>query len=107
MTDEGIKINMLVFRFTPPLIPKEICSFNKVIILKDINKKRTCRTKGHLIEKPRDNELIDKNIKKFDDIKKFNQNIETDIRSYSSTAFTHRHRHIVHTSCKKNLVEKI
>ena len=59
-----------------------------------------------MTEKSRDDQLIDKNIKKFDDIKKFNQNIETDIRSYSSTAFTHRHRHIVHTSCKKEFSRK-
>ena len=49
MTDEGIKINILVFRFTSPLIPKEIHSLNRVTILKD--KERICRTKGHLTEK--------------------------------------------------------
>ena len=49
MTNEGIKINILVFRFTSPLIPKEIRSLNRVTILKD--KERICRTKGHLTEK--------------------------------------------------------
>ena len=33
MTNEGIKINVLVFRFTSPLILKEIYSFHKVTIL--------------------------------------------------------------------------
>ena len=83
MTDEGIKINVLVFRFTSPLIPKEICSLNKVTILKVINKERICRTKGHLTEKSLDDQLTD-NV-----IKKFKQDIKTEI--YSPTAFLHTH----------------
>ena len=43
----------------------------------------------HLTEKLLDDQLID------DDIKKFKQNIETEVCSYSPFAFLHRHRHIV------------
>ena len=84
-TNEGIKINILVFRFTSPLIPKEIFFLNTVTILKDINKERFCRTKGHLIEKSLDGQLTD------NDIEKFKQDIEIDICSYSPNAFLHRH----------------
>ena len=69
MTNEGIKINMLIFRFTSSL--------------KDINKERICRTNGHLIEKSLDGQLTD-NV-----IKKFKQDIET--KMYSPTAFLHGH----------------
>ena len=48
VTDEGIKINVLVFRFTSPLILKEIRSFNKVTILKDNNKERIYRIERSL-----------------------------------------------------------
>ena len=69
MTDEGIKINMLVFRFTSSLISKEIRSLNKVTILKDINKERICRTKRHLsslkTEKSLVNHLTNNVMKKF------------------------------------------
>ena len=51
MIDGGIKINVLVLRFTSPLISKEIRSLNKVTILKDINKERICRTERHLLYK--------------------------------------------------------
>ena len=95
ITDEGIKINVLVFRFTSPLIQKEIRSLNKVTILKDINKERICRTKGHLTEKSLDGQLTD------NDIKKFKQDKETEIYSYYPTAFLHRHQHIVQTPCEK------
>ena len=84
LTDEGIKINILVFRFTSPLIPKEICSLNKVTILKD--KERICRTKGHLTEKSLDDQLTDNEI---------------EICSYSPITFLHKHRHIVQTPCEK------
>ena len=57
MTDEGIKINVLIFRFTSPLIPKEIRSFNKVTILKDINNEGIYRTKGSLDDQLTDNEI--------------------------------------------------
>ena len=69
VTDEGIKINMLVFRFTSSLISKEIRSLNKVTILKDINKERICRTKRHLsslkTEKSLVNHLTNNVMKKF------------------------------------------
>ena len=65
MIDEGIKINVLVFRFTSPLILKEIRSFNKVTILKDNNKERIYRKKGHLTKKSLDDQLTDNDIKKF------------------------------------------
>ena len=96
MTDEGIKINVLVFKLTSPLIPKEICSLHKVTILKDINKERIYRTKGHLTEKSLDGQLID------NDIKKFKQNTETENYTNLPTTFLHRHRHIVQTSCEKD-----
>ena len=83
MTDEGIKINVLVLKFTSTLIPKEIHSLNKVTILKD--KERICRTKGHLTEKSLDDQLTD------NDIEKFKQDIETNICSYSPFAFLHGH----------------
>ena len=98
MTNEGIKINMLIFRFTSSLIPKEICSLNKVTILKDIKKERIRRTKGHLTEKSLDDQFTD-NVRK-----KFKQDIETEI--YSPTAFLHRHWHIVQTPCVKEFSGK-
>ena len=60
LTDEGIKVNILVFRFTSPLIPKEIRSLNKVTILKD--KERISRTKGHLTKKSPDDQLTENEI---------------------------------------------
>ena len=96
MTDKGIKINVLVFRSTSPLIPKEICSLNKVTILKDINKERICRTKGHLTKKSLDDQLTNNNIKKF------KHDLDIEICSYPSTTFLHRHWHIVQTSCEKD-----
>ena len=86
---------MLIFRFTPSLILKEIRSLDIVIILKDINKERICRTNGHLTEKSLDGQLTD------NDLKKFKQNIETEICSYSPTSFLHRHQYIVQTPCEK------
>ena len=85
MIDEVIKINVLVFRFTSTLIPKEICFLNKVIILKDINKERICRAKGHLTKKSLDNQLTDNGIKKF------KLDIETKICSYSPITLLHKH----------------
>ena len=84
LTDEGIKINILVFRFISPLIPKEIRSLNKDTILKD--KERICRTKGHLTEKSLDDQLTDNEI---------------EICSYSPITFLHKHQHIVQTPCEK------
>ena len=49
-----------------------------------------------MTEKSLDCQLMDT------DIKKFKQDIETEICSYSPTAFLHRHRHIVKTSCAKD-----
>ena len=67
-TDEGIKINILVFRFTSPLIPKEICSLNTVTILKDINKVRIYSTERSLSSLKTkislDDQLINNDIKK-------------------------------------------
>ena len=104
MTDEGIKINVLVFRFTSPLISKEIRFLNKVTILKDINKERICRTERHLLslktEKSLVNQLID-NV-----INKFKSDIKIEIYSYSPTAFLHRHQHIVQTPCEKEFSGK-
>ena len=51
MTDEGIKINVLIFRFNSPLIPKEIHPLNKFTIFKDINRKRICRTERHYLQR--------------------------------------------------------
>ena len=39
------------------------------------------------------------------DIKKFKEDIEIEICSYSPITFLHRHRHIVQTSCKKEHTE--
>ena len=36
------------------------------------------------------------------DIKKFKQNIKTEICSYSPIVFLHRHQHIVQTPCEKD-----
>ena len=91
LTDEGIKVNILVFRFTSPLIPKEIHSLNRVTILKD--KERICRTKGHLTKKSLDDQLT-KN--------------EIEICSYSLNTFcvSSKHRHIVQTPCEKEFSGK-
>ena len=51
MIDEGIKINVLVFRFNSPLVLKEIHPLNKVTIFKDINRKRICRTERHYLRR--------------------------------------------------------
>ena len=95
MTDEGIKINALIFRFTSTLISKEIHSLNTVTVLKDINKERLSRTKGYLTKKSLDGQWTD------NDIEKFKKDIETEICSYSPIVFLHRHRHIVQTPCEK------
>ena len=95
MTDEGIKINALIFRFTSTLISKEIHSLNTVTVLKDINKERISRTKGYLTKKSLDGQWTN------NDIEKFKKDIETEICSYSPIAFLHRHRHIVQTPCEK------
>ena len=49
--DKGIKINVLVFRFNSPLIPKEIHPLNKFTIFKNINRKRICRTERHYLQR--------------------------------------------------------
>ena len=94
-TDEGIKINALIFRFTSTLISKEIHSLNTVTVLKDINKERISRTKGYLTKKSLDGQWTN------NDIEKFKKDIETEICSYSPITFLHRHRHIVQTPCEK------
>ena len=96
MTNEEIKINVLVFGLTSPLIQKEIRFLNKVPILKDINKERIYR--GHLTEKSLDDHLTD------DDIKKFKQDIEIEVSSL--IAFLHKHQHIVQTPYEKEFSRK-
>ena len=104
MTDEGIKINVLVFRFTSPLISKEIRFLNKVTILKDINKERICRTERHFSSLKTEKSLFNQLTNNV--IKKFKQDIETEIYSYSLTAFLHRLQHIVQTPCEKEFSGK-
>ena len=77
--NEGVKPYDLrkdiLFNSILPLNRKEISFINKVTILKDVNKERTCR--GHLTENSLDEHLID------DDKKKVKQDKETEICSYS------------------------
>ena len=53
-----------------------------------------------MTEKSLDNQLTD------NDIKKFKQDIETEICSYSPIALLHKHRHIVQTPCEKEFSRK-
>ena len=80
MTNEGVKTNMLgndiLFKFISPLILKEVYSLNNVTI--DINKER------YLSE-----------------ILLVNQFTKTDCSNHP-TAFRHRHRHIIQSSCEKD-----
>ena len=102
MIDEEIKINILVFRFTSTLIPKEIYSLNNVTIFNDTNKERINRTERSLsslkTEISLDNQLIE-NGKKI-----LRQNKETEICSYSLIAF--HHQHIIQTPCEKEFIGK-
>ena len=89
MTDEGIKTNVLgkdiFFRFILPPVLKENHSSKKVTILKDINERRIYRTERGLsslkIEILLDDQLTE------NDKKKFKQDIETEICSYSPITF--------------------
>ena len=103
-TNKWIKTNV-PFNFVLPLIPKEIDSLNNVTILKDTNKERIYRTERSLsslkIEISLDDQLTD------NDIKKFKQDKEAEICSYSPIVFLHRHRHIVQTPCEKEFNRKV
>ena len=59
-----------------------------------------------MTKKSRDDELIDKDIKKFDDIKKFKQNIEQRFVLILPLLFMHKHRRIVQTSWEKKFNRK-
>ena len=103
-TDEGIKTNVLrkgiLFRFILPTVLKESYSLNKVTILKDINKERICRTERHLASLKK--KILFVHHLTNNDIKKYKQNIETEICSNLPTTFWHRHQHIVQSSCEKD-----
>ena len=103
-TDEGIKTNVLrkgiLFRFILPTVLKESYSLNKVTILKDINKERICRTERHLASLK--TKILFVHHLTNNDIKKYKQNIETEICSNLPTTFWHRHQHIVQSSCEKD-----
>ena len=103
MTDEGIKTNVLgkdiFFRFILPPALKENHSSKKVTILKDINERRIYRTKRDL-SSLKIEILLDDQLTK-NDKKKFKQDIETEICSYSPITFLHKHWHIVQTLCEE------
>ena len=86
------------------MIAKEIDSLNNVTILKDTNKEKINRIERSLssfkIEISLDDQLTD------NDIKKFKQDKETEICSYSPIVFFHRHRHIVQMPCENDFSRK-
>ena len=86
------------------MIPKEIDSLNNVTILKDTNKEKINRIERSLssfkIEISLDDQLTD------NDIKKFKQDKEIEICSYSPIIFFHRHRHIVQMPCENDFSRK-
>ena len=96
-TGEGIKTNVtnVLFNFILPLIPKEIYSLNNVTIYRTERSLSSLKTEISL-----DDQLID------NDKKKFKQDIETEICSYSPITFLHRHRHIVQTPYEKEISRK-
>ena len=113
MTEEGIKTNVLgkdiLFKFILPPIPKDIYSLNTIV--KEIDKDRIDRNNRHLeslkleiIYKRIADQLTDPilNIK----IKLFRQQIETKICSSLSTAFWHKHKHIVQLPYEKDFNER-
>ena len=85
----------ILFNFILPLNRKEISFINKVTILKDVNKERTCR--GHLTENSLDEHLTD------DDKKK---DKETEICSYSPIVFLHKYQHKVQSPHARELSRK-
>ena len=97
-TYRGIKTNV-PFKLISPLIPTEIDSLNNVTILKDTNKERIYRTERSLSSLKTEISLDDQLTE--NDKKKFKQDKETKICSYSPIAFLHKHRHIVQTPCEK------
>ena len=85
VTNEGIKTNVLekdiFFRFILPPILKENRSSKKITILKDINGRRIYKTERSLSSLNTEI-LLDDQLTK-NDKKKFRQNRETEICSYS------------------------
>ena len=85
----------ILFNFILPLNRKEISFINKVTILKDVNKERTCR--GHLTENSLDEHLTDDEKKK---------DKETEICSYSPIVFLHKYQHKVQSPHARELSRK-
>ena len=92
--NEGVK----PYDLRKDILWKEISFLNKVTILKDVNKERTCR--GHLTENSLDEHLTD------DDKKKVKQDKEIEICSYSPIAFLHKYQHKVQSPRAKELSRK-
>ena len=93
VTDEGIKTNVsekdIFFRFILPSVLKENHSFQKVTILKDINGRRIYKTEKSL-SSLKTEILLDDQLTK-NDKKKFKQDKETEICSYSPIVLLRRH----------------
>ena len=87
-----------LFRFIAPSIPKEIYSLN------NIDKERICRTERHLSSLKTEISIVNRLTD--NDIKKFKQDIETDICFNLPIAFWHRNRHIIQVPCEKNFNRK-
>ena len=108
VTNEGIKTNVsekdIFFRFILPPVLKENHSFQKVTILKDINGRRIYKTERSL-SSLKTEILLDDQLTK-NDKKKFKQDKETEICSYSPIVLLQRHRHIAQRPCAKELSRK-
>ena len=93
VTNEGIKTNVsekdIFFRFILPPVLKENHSFQKVTILKDINGRRIYKTERSL-SSLKTEILLDDQLPK-NDKKKFKQDKETEICSYSPIVLLQRH----------------
>ena len=94
----------IFFRFILPPVLKENHSFQKVSILKDINGRRIYKTERSL-SSLKTEILLDDQLTE-NDKKKFKQDKETEICSYSPIVLLHRHRHIVQRPCAKELSRK-
>ena len=109
MTGERIKTKVLgkdiFFRFILPPVLKENHSSKKVTILKDINKERIYRTIRSL-SSLKTEILVDYQLTE-NDKKKFKQDKETEICSYSPITFLHKHRFIVQTPCEEEFGGKV
>ena len=92
------------FKFILPLVLKEKHSSKKVTILKDINERGIYRTETSLSSLKTEISIEDQLTE--NEKKKFKQNKEIEICSYSLIAFLYKHRHIVQTSCAKELSRK-